>query len=140
MFKEIEFLLVWPPANSDAQEKNTGEKSGRYLQGYLDCLYQDQSGDWHVLDYKTNQLTKDGLPHLVSTYEMQMLAYGLAAEQALGEPITDLVLHFMRTGDEHAFAWSDRLRHRATELVGQAIDMHCAAANGNGRSAVAPGA
>jgi ATP-dependent exoDNAse (exonuclease V) beta subunit len=126
VYKEIEFLLAWPPLTSTTPIKKTPQQIGRYLQGYLDCLYQDHGGAWHVLDYKTNLLPASGFAEILRKYEMQMLAYGLAAEQATGEPISDMVLHFMRTGHEHAFAWTPENRNRAIELVNDAIAVQCA--------------
>jgi ATP-dependent exoDNAse (exonuclease V) beta subunit len=93
----------------------------RHLQGYLDCLYQDAAGRWQVLDFKTNQVSPGTLPELAARYEMQMLAYALAAEQSLREPIAALTLHFLRTGDEHIFKWNDATRRRAVELLNQSI-------------------
>ena len=31
--------------------------SGRYIQGVIDCLYQDSAGNWHIADFKTNDIT-----------------------------------------------------------------------------------
>jgi ATP-dependent exoDNAse (exonuclease V) beta subunit len=115
LHREVEFLLPWPPSPA--------KPGGRYLQGYLDCLYQDASGLWHVLDYKTNRHTADNLAELTSSYEMQMLAYAAAAAQALREPVADAALHFLRTGSEHVFNWDDAARRRAIEIVTVAIDV-----------------
>jgi ATP-dependent helicase/nuclease subunit A len=126
--REIEFLLAWPLRHAHfADSGRASQTSGRYLQGYLDCLYQDAAGRWRVVDYKTNHVEPDKLAELIARYEMQMLAYGLAAEQALGEPIAELVLHFLRTGDEHVFPWNDQARRRAVDLVDRAIAAMCAA-------------
>ncbi|MEX2141164.1 MAG: UvrD-helicase domain-containing protein [Pirellulales bacterium] len=124
LFGEVEFLLAWPPVGVQA----VGVQAlacQPYLQGYLDCLYQDAAGRWHVVDYKTNQVSPSTFSDLVARYEMQMLAYGLAAEQALGEPIAELALHFLRTGAEHTFLWDDKARHRAVQLIDQAIAAIC---------------
>jgi ATP-dependent helicase/nuclease subunit A len=125
--REVEFLLAWPPTavSTVARANATRPEGGRYLQGYLDCLYQDAAGRWRIVDYKTNQVSPDTLAELAATYEMQMLAYGLAAEQALGEPPLELVLHFLRTGNEHIIPWGDESRRRAIELVNQAIAAMC---------------
>ncbi len=114
---EVEFLLGWPI--------DGGDDGSRYLQGYLDCLYQDASGRWHVIDYKTNRTVDGKRDELVAAYELQMLAYGLAAEQALGEPPAELVLHFLQDASEHVFPWNDAVRRRAIELVNQSIDRLC---------------
>jgi ATP-dependent exoDNAse (exonuclease V) beta subunit len=128
LLRETEFLLAWPPANSPAADsQHPPDANGRYLQGYLDCLYQDAAGRWRVVDYKTNQVSSDTIAQLAATYEMQMLAYGLAAEQALGEPPAELVLHFLRTGAEHIYPWDSQARRRAVELVNQAIAAMCQA-------------
>jgi ATP-dependent helicase/nuclease subunit A len=110
---EVEFLLPWPPGGDD--------NSGRYLQGYIDCLYQDRAGSWHLLDYKTNSVTAAQCPGEAGQYEMQMGVYAIAAEQALGEPPVELVLHFLRPGAEHAFAWHDAARSKTIQLVNDAI-------------------
>src|SRR5690606_6859726 len=46
VLQEVEFLLPWP--EDGAQQ---------YLHGYIDCLYQDVQGGWHLIDYKSNQVT-----------------------------------------------------------------------------------
>jgi ATP-dependent helicase/nuclease subunit A len=116
VLREVEFLLAWPL-------DGVGEQP-RFLQGYLDCLYQHEGG-WRVVDYKTNRVDKKNRVRLVAAYELQMLAYGLAAEQALGEPPVELVLHFLRDSSEHIFRWDDATRRRAIELVEQGIDRIC---------------
>jgi ATP-dependent helicase/nuclease subunit A len=111
---ELEFLLPWPP---DAPQRD-----GRYLQGFLDCLYRDAEGRWRVVDYKTSkQATPERLAKTAADYEMQMLVYGLAAEQILKCPPVELVLCFLRSGLEFSFAWNGEARQRVLELVNQAL-------------------
>ena len=78
VYTEIEFLLAWPPGNPDAEAP--------YIQGFIDCLYQDSTGDWHLLDYKTNRVSPETLASTVASYEMQMLVYALAVERILKRP------------------------------------------------------
>jgi ATP-dependent helicase/nuclease subunit A len=106
---EIEFLLRWPLAASVEPET--------LINGYLDRLYRDAGGNWHVLDFKTNRVGESGVAPLAAAYEMQMLVYGLATEQILGVPPASLTLHFLRTGAEHSFAWDAAARQRAASLV-----------------------
>ena len=75
--REIEFLLAWPP---DEPTQTTAD----YLQGYIDCLYQDADGKWHLIDYKTNDVSAAACRDAAARYEMQMYVYALAAERALG--------------------------------------------------------
>lgn len=105
--RELEFLLAWPPGGM--------ARDGRYIQGFFDCVYQDASGGWHLVDYKTNTRADAG------PYEMQMLLYGLAFEQAVGTPPVELALHFLRTGAERKFEWNNTSRTRAIEMVSDAM-------------------
>jgi ATP-dependent exoDNAse (exonuclease V) beta subunit len=111
---ETEFLLAWPP---------DGNRSGRIvLRGFIDRLYQDAAERWHLLDFKTNQLTKAEVAKTAAPYEMQMLLYALATERILGSPPATLTLHFLRTGAEHQFAWDDAARQRVVALVNDGIE------------------
>jgi ATP-dependent exoDNAse (exonuclease V) beta subunit len=87
------------------------------LTGYLDRLYQDAAGKWHVVDFKTNRVTVKTMPQIAADYEMQMLVYALAAERILGQAPASLTLHFLRGGLERSFAWDDAARQRATEKI-----------------------
>ncbi|HEY2883198.1 MAG TPA: 3'-5' exonuclease, partial [Pirellulales bacterium] len=55
--RELEFLLAWPPNTAVETTKTPTKKADLYLQGFIDCLYEDAAGRWHLLDYKTNQVT-----------------------------------------------------------------------------------
>jgi ATP-dependent helicase/nuclease subunit A len=106
---ELEFLLAWPPDGAIV--------NAPFIQGFIDCLYQDASGDWRLLDYKTNRISHDTLSATVAGYEMQMLVYALAAERVLKQPPKEIVLHFLRGNIEHRFTWDDAARQRVVELV-----------------------
>jgi ATP-dependent helicase/nuclease subunit A len=112
-FREIEFLLAWPPE---------GGASGRYFRGFIDCLYEDQAGDWRVLDYKTNNISPALCESTAKKYELQMAVYGLAVEAALKRPPAELVLCFLRPGVEYALPWNPSVRAEAIEMVNQAIE------------------
>ncbi len=111
--RELEFLLAWPV---DADSEND-----RRLQGYIDCLYEDDQGQWSVLDYKTNNVSADQVATAAAGYEMQMFVYALAAERVLGRPPAELTLYFLRPGVAHRLAWSDAARDRTIEQVNRAM-------------------
>jgi ATP-dependent helicase/nuclease subunit A len=110
---ELEFLLAWPPEGA--------EPGGPFIQGFIDCLYQDSDGQWRLLDYKTNRVSPETLSAVVEGYEMQMLAYALAVERVLKRPPAEIVLHFLRDNIEHQFAWNDAVRARAVELINAGV-------------------
>jgi len=111
---ELEFLLRWPPGGKDSD--------GRYLQGYIDCLYRDADSGWHLVDYKTNRIDAETLEDVAAPYEMQMLVYALAVERILGQAPVELVLHFLRGGLEYRFEWNDAARQRVLSMVERGIE------------------
>jgi ATP-dependent exoDNAse (exonuclease V) beta subunit len=114
---ELEFMLAWPPDGEVSEDSP-------YLQGFIDCLYQPADGaGWRIVDYKTNQLVPGQEAVLADGYEMQMLVYGLALEQIIGQPPTELVLHFLRTGGEHIVTWSLTNREKAVAWVSERIEL-----------------
>ncbi len=113
VYPELEFLLAWPPGSNDP--------GGRYLQGFIDCIYRDNDGRWHLVDYKTNRVSEETLAAVAAPYEMQLLIYALAAERILGSRPVELVLHFLRRGLEYGFDWNDGARRRVVEFVETAI-------------------
>jgi len=112
--RELEFLLRWPPESAP-------DADGIYLQGYLDCLYEDAAGCWHLLDYKTNRASKSMLERAAAPYEMQMLVYALAVETITGKPPDELVLYFLRPGAEYSFTWDAAARRRLKQLLEPAL-------------------
>ena len=109
--REVEFLLPWP--------RQTGTPC--YLEGVIDCLYQDAQGVWRVLDYKSNLTSAGDVLAAAAPYEMQMYVYTLAAEQALGESLGESTLVFLRPGVEHQFQFDAEARERMHKQVDQAI-------------------
>ncbi|MCS7305141.1 MAG: UvrD-helicase domain-containing protein [Thermoguttaceae bacterium] len=113
LYREVEFLLAWPPDGS--------EPKGSYVQGFLDYLYQDQEGRWHVVDFKTHQVKGRNQRQLAAQYELQMLLYGLACQEILSTAPTELVIYFLRTGKEFVFTWTEASRQLVITQMNQAI-------------------
>ena len=111
--REVEFLLPWPPA-SDVPTQ-------RYFHGFIDCLYQGADGRWRLLDFKTNRATAENLAAMANQYELQLLVYTLAVEQALGEPPAESVLVLLDSGVEHQFEWDAKARASRVKRIDDAI-------------------
>ncbi len=84
------------------------------LHGIIDLLYQDQSGAWHLLDWKTEWTPKADIEENAKQYLVQMAAYAQAAQRTL-QAQPDVVLCFLypdvalyQVPDEMVVdAWSD---------------------------------
>ncbi len=111
--RELEFMLPWPLEDETCQ--------GRYLHGYIDCLYQDAAGTWHVLDYKSNHVGPEGVGQLAEKYALQMFVYHLACERSLGITPVETVLHFLRPGVDHNFSLEELSLSRWSEALNGAI-------------------
>ena len=71
---------------------------GTVVEGYIDLLYRTPDG-LVVVDYKTDDThDEDVLQDKVDRYQLQLAAYSLAVEQAVGEQVTHCVLVFAREG------------------------------------------
>jgi ATP-dependent helicase/nuclease subunit A len=111
--REVEFLLPWPP--------NGDQPTQRYFHGYIDCLYQGADGPWRLLDFKTNRVTAENLAAVANQYELQLLVYTLAIEQALGEPPAEVALLLLDDGREHSFKWVDSDRRKGLRQIDAAM-------------------
>jgi ATP-dependent helicase/nuclease subunit A len=135
MHREVEFILSWPP-NGHAEPSASGRGKGEgalassaaddplgpvYLRGYIDCLYSGTDGRWRIADYKTNDVSAKSVPAFAKRYAIQLYVYAMAAEQALGEPPSELAVYFMKPGVEHVFPWNDAVRQEAITMVDTAI-------------------
>lgn len=111
VLQEVEFLLPWP-----------GGGTQRYLHGYIDCLYQDPQGEWHLIDYKSNQVTAERVSTLARRYEMQMFVYATACERSLGVRPREIAVYFLRPGVEYKFNWNAEQLAALGQQVDHAIE------------------
>jgi ATP-dependent helicase/nuclease subunit A len=111
--RETEFLLPW------SDQPQTFE--GRYLHGFIDCLYQYSEGAWQIIDYKSNRVDAPSVPEAAQAYAMQMYVYGRACEQALGGAPVQCTLHFLRPAVEFTFHWNPDEKAALKAQLDQAI-------------------
>ena len=80
--RELDFVLDCPPAT---------------IRGQIDLIYQDASGAWHIVDYKSDRVGPDEpLAEHAGRYELQLLLYAHAAGRHLGARVADAALYFLR--------------------------------------------
>ncbi|MEX2186426.1 MAG: UvrD-helicase domain-containing protein [Pirellulales bacterium] len=121
---EVEFLLAWPPDADGAGraiDADSADGAAPILHGFIDMLFQDADGDWHVIDYKTNRVARDEVPATAAAYEMQLILYALAAERTLGVQPKSLRLCFLVPGVEHFFDWNDNAREKALGTIAASL-------------------
>ena len=112
--REVEFVLGWPGKQQQFE--------GCFLHGFIDCLYQDAAGDWHLVDYKSNRVDAATARESAKHYEMQMFVYAMACEKALGVSPTESVLYYLRPGVEVPCCWDAQQRKALAEEVDSAME------------------
>jgi len=74
--------------------------AGTVVEGYIDLLYRTPEG-LVVVDYKTDDTHDDGVfQDKIDRYKLQVAAYSLAVEQAVGEAVARCVLIFARQSED----------------------------------------
>ena len=91
------------------------------LGGFIDRLHQDTDGRWHILDFKTNDVTRGQLADVAAPYEMQLFVYALAAEQILKTSPASLTLHFLHLAMSTRSPGTPRLAGAVIDKVNEAI-------------------
>jgi len=71
------------------------------IQGTLDLIYQNQAGEWTILDYKTSRVDEKNFMVRGEEYRIQLELYALAVSQILGHPPAEGKVYFLRPGLTH---------------------------------------
>jgi ATP-dependent helicase/nuclease subunit A len=91
---------------SDEDKKSAYEGSELLLQGVIDCLYSDENGKLHLIDYKTDRLKKEELEDkslaekaLSEKHALQLSYYALAVEKIFGQRPESVKIYSLHLGD-----------------------------------------
>ena len=74
---------------------------GNIVQGRIDCLYQNEKGEWTVLDYKTNDLPPEEIEREAKDYSTQIWLYALAISKIKKVDSVRVILLFLTPGKFH---------------------------------------
>ncbi|MGL5972531.1 MAG: 3'-5' exonuclease, partial [Oscillospiraceae bacterium] len=89
IYREYKFMTyLYPYEFSSEYKKDIKDKV--LLQGIVDCMFEDNSGDIVLLDYKTDKTTEDNLKEI---YSKQLYLYKLAIEQTLNKKVKDVFIY-----------------------------------------------
>ena len=97
LYREFRFNVLLPADIFATPEAKPLYKDETVLvQGVIDCLYRDADGEYHLIDYKTDRLTREqrydrdaARREMCDRHASQLYYYGLAIERIFGKkPIT----------------------------------------------------
>ncbi len=97
------------PADKFTEDKERAEAYADreiLVQGVIDCIIEDEHGELHLVDYKTDRLTKEELSDktlaqkvLAEKHRTQLFYYALAAEKIFGKRPKTLEIYSLPLGD-----------------------------------------
>ena len=109
LYRELRFNARLPAAKFTSDEKRASLLDGRtvLVQGVIDCIIEHDDGSLHLIDYKTDRLTRDELssPELADerlsrAHKLQLSYYTDAIEQMFGKHPTRVGIYSLHAGRE----------------------------------------
>jgi ATP-dependent helicase/nuclease subunit A len=98
------------------------------IHGKIDILFEDEKGDWHILDYKT--AAGDEAAARKSAYDLQLEIYTLAAGKILKLPVRSAIIYYLKNQkavvlpfpEEKSQSFFDNLEKKIRDLQQKILD------------------
>ncbi|MBR5329508.1 MAG: UvrD-helicase domain-containing protein, partial [Firmicutes bacterium] len=78
-------------------DDDSGDHRNIILQGAIDLIYRRENGEWVLLDYKTNDLSRCGKEAFLAKYTRQMELYTAALEKVYGIRVSHRAFFLTKT-------------------------------------------
>ncbi len=108
LYREFRFNTMLPAENFTSEDKRKEAYKDKkiLLQGVIDCLIEDEAGDLHLVDYKTDRLTKAELSDrslaekkLSEKHALQLSYYRDAVREIFGKHPKSVRIYSLPLGD-----------------------------------------
>jgi ATP-dependent helicase/nuclease subunit A len=109
LYRELRFNVKLPVRYfTEDEEKNQlyGDEAV-LVQGVIDCVYEDEAGEYHLVDYKTDRLTYEerknavlGEEKLRRAHSTQLSYYALAIREMFGKMPKSIAVYSLHLGRE----------------------------------------
>ena len=108
VYRELRFNVKLPASDftTDKEQKFLYKDEKIFVQGVIDCLYEDADGDMHLVDYKTDRLTPEELGDrelarckLMEKHALQLSYYAKAVELMFGKYPKTIEVYSLPLGD-----------------------------------------
>ena len=109
LYREFRFNVKLPAENFTLDEAKREKLKGAHIlvQGVIDCLIENEDGTLHLVDYKTDRLTKEELssPNLAEerlkkSHRLQLSYYGKAVELIFKKAPSKIGIYSLHLGKE----------------------------------------
>ena len=107
LYRELRFNCRLPAAlfTKDEAKKDELRDTGILVQGVIDCLIEDSDGNLHLVDYKTDRLTREEISNvslaqkkLNDKHSLQLSYYALAVKKMFGKEPSTVSVYSMPLG------------------------------------------
>ena len=108
LYRELRFNVKLPARDftTDAELERLYESEEILVQGVIDCLYLDSDGEYHLVDYKTDRLSREeradrslARAKLSEKHSLQLSYYAKAVEQIFGKRPKTVEVYSLPLGD-----------------------------------------
>ena len=108
LYREFRFSVNLPAPlfTQSPEKKELLSDESILLQGVIDCIIEDSDGELHLVDYKTDRLTKDELSDteaakkkLSEKHSLQLSYYSRAIEKIFGKAPATVKIYSLPLGD-----------------------------------------
>ena len=109
LYRELRFNVKLPASLFASDDIRRDALSGNdiLVQGVIDCIIEDAEGNLHLIDYKTDRLTKEELANhslaeerLINTHKLQLSYYRRAIETMFGKLPKRVGIYSLHLGRE----------------------------------------
>ncbi len=109
LYRELRFNLHLPAKYFTEDEEKRVAYQGKavLVQGVIDCIWEDENGDFHLVDYKTDRLTWEerktralAEERMRDAHTTQLSYYALAIKEMLGKTPKSISVYSLHLGDE----------------------------------------
>jgi len=92
------------------------------VEGFADLLMEEDDG-WRVVDFKTDKIEAGGVADRAAHYKPQGACYALCLSSVIGEPVKEVIFHFLYPRVAHVFSadaeFLDEARHALARELGR---------------------
>ena len=108
LYREFRFNVKLPAENFTTDESLRELYRGEHVlvQGVIDCLYEDEAGELHLIDYKTDRLTREELSDrslaeakMREKHSLQLSYYAEAVKLMFGKYPKTVEVYSLPLGD-----------------------------------------
>ncbi|OYD08873.1 UvrD-helicase domain-containing protein [Paludifilum halophilum] len=115
------YLLTSEQAGIRKEARFVQRMDGIEVAGIIDRLHCTWSGEWELIDYKTNDVDPADLEQVAEEYLPQLQLYVAAAQEEWGVDVDRAVLFFLKPNRKKVFWITDRWKQEAKRAIDRSI-------------------